>query len=459
MYCFFVIMVKLSHFTVERGTRMRSFALIAAALTTATISYADVSYKVTRKVSGGKLAQAVPSQSQDSSHYLKGHKAAVDNGFAVEVLDFEAHSLTRIYKASRRYTVIKLSGLNTGEKADTQVKADARQTGQKKILGGNTASELLMTVEVPDLRNSGSSAMKMEIDMWLSHSVPGAEELRSVYTKNGGNFPWEAIGRVGAGIPMLLPSALEAFVSCFDYGFGCAADRGIQTAVAGFQSSIGSMNGIPVEQVIRVTAPVNPFWVAFLHGAPDVPGPLIEMTMDATNFSTDPIADSLFAIPNGYTEGPPPAFVPPDLSRLRDAPPAQGRGPGAPVWGDPLRRLLQGPSPATAGTGPSVTGPVDRVGGGVSAPSLISRIDPEFSEEARAAKLNGSVLLSIVVDTEGHARDIRIVKSLGMGLDEKAAEAVAKWKFKPGMKEGVPVNVRAVIEVNFRSFDDPPPVK
>jgi TonB family protein len=101
---------------------------------------------------------------------------------------------------------------------------------------------------------------------------------------------------------------------------------------------------------------------------------------------------------------------------------------------------------------------VYRVGGGVSAPSLISRINPVFTEEARAAKLNGSILLSIVVDTDGEARDIRVLKGLGMGLDEKAAEAVAAWRFRPGMKDGVPVNVRAQVEVNFR-IADPPPIK
>jgi TonB family protein len=423
--------------------RMRSFALIVTALTTVTISsYADVSYKVTRKVSGGELAKAgspVLDMVQNSSYYLKGHKVAVVNEFAVEVMDFEAQSLTRIYRASRHYMVTNLNGTNTGAKTDTQVKANARQTGQTKILGGNNASELVMTVEVPDSPNPGSNAIKMEIDMWLSHSVPGAEELRSLYTSNDGNFPWAAVGRVDAGIPMLLPSALEAFVSCFDDGFGCAANPGIQTAVAGFQSSIGSMDGIPVEQVIRVTAPVNPFWAAFLRRPPGVPGPLFEMTMDATNFSTDPIPDSRFAIPDGYTEGPPPALslVSPDpLRRLRDAPPAQAL------------------APITAGAG--VTGGVYRVGGGVSAPSLILKINPEFTEEARAAKLNGSVLLSIVVDTDGGATNIHVLKGLGMGLDEKAVEAVAKWKFRPGMKGGVPVNVYAQVQVNFQIGDTPP---
>jgi TonB family protein len=60
------------------------------------------------------------------------------------------------------------------------------------------------------------------------------------------------------------------------------------------------------------------------------------------------------------------------------------------------------------------------------------------------------VQLSIVVNTNGKATDIKVTKSLGMGLDEKAVEAIQKWVFKPGTNKGVPVNVRALVEVNFR---------
>ena len=90
------------------------------------------------------------------------------------------------------------------------------------------------------------------------------------------------------------------------------------------------------------------------------------------------------------------------------------------------------------------------VGNGVTAPSVRSKVDPEYSEEARIAKYSGSVLLAIVVNTDGTADDIRVVKSLGMGLDEKAIEAVQNWRFKPGTNKGVAVRVRAQIEVNFR---------
>jgi TonB family protein len=95
-------------------------------------------------------------------------------------------------------------------------------------------------------------------------------------------------------------------------------------------------------------------------------------------------------------------------------------------------------------------GGIYRVGGGLSQPAVIFKLDPEYSEEARKAKLSGSVMFSVIVDTEGRARDIRVVKGLGMGLDEEAIVAVYQWRFRSGMKDGQPVNVRARIQVNFR---------
>jgi len=102
------------------------------------------------------------------------------------------------------------------------------------------------------------------------------------------------------------------------------------------------------------------------------------------------------------------------------------------------------------GEGGGFGGGAFRIGGGVSAPVPIFKPEPEYSEEARKAKFQGTVMLAIVVDTDGKAKDIRVVRSLGMGLDEKAIEAVAKWRFKPGYKDGKPVPVKANVEVNFR---------
>ena len=90
------------------------------------------------------------------------------------------------------------------------------------------------------------------------------------------------------------------------------------------------------------------------------------------------------------------------------------------------------------------------MGGGVTAPVVLLKVDPEYSEEARKAKYQGTVLLYIEVNSDGRASNIRVVRSLGLGLDEKAIEAVKKWKFSPGKKDGKPVLVAATVEVNFR---------
>ena len=102
------------------------------------------------------------------------------------------------------------------------------------------------------------------------------------------------------------------------------------------------------------------------------------------------------------------------------------------------------------GSGGGFGGGAYRIGGGVSAPTVIYQVEPEYSEEARKAKYAGKVMLSIVVDEEGLPQNIRVVRKLGLGLDEKAIEAVQKWRFNPGMKDGKPVPVQATIEVTFR---------
>jgi TonB family protein len=100
---------------------------------------------------------------------------------------------------------------------------------------------------------------------------------------------------------------------------------------------------------------------------------------------------------------------------------------------------------------PQVTNPgVYRVGGGVSAPSVLYKVDPPYTEEARLAKLSGTVLVSLIIGEDGRARNIKIVRGLGLGLDERAAEAVAQWRFKPGIKDGTAVSTQATIEVKFR---------
>jgi len=85
-----------------------------------------------------------------------------------------------------------------------------------------------------------------------------------------------------------------------------------------------------------------------------------------------------------------------------------------------------------------------------TAPQLIYKVEPEFSEEARKAKFSGMVVLSIEVDATGKAGSFRVLESPGLGLEEKAIEAVKQWRFRPGYVDGKPVVTTATVQVSFR---------
>ena len=102
------------------------------------------------------------------------------------------------------------------------------------------------------------------------------------------------------------------------------------------------------------------------------------------------------------------------------------------------------------GSGPPGIFPPGR--GGVSVPEVIYNPEPAFSEEARKSKTQGIVLLMIVVGKDGKPYNIRVRQSLGMGLDEKAIEAVGRWRFRPATLNGQPVATQIAVEVNFRLY-------
>ncbi len=109
----------------------------------------------------------------------------------------------------------------------------------------------------------------------------------------------------------------------------------------------------------------------------------------------------------------------------------------------------------STGTQLGQTGGVEKVGGPVSAPGSVYAPSPEYSPEARKAKYEGTCVLWLIVDTDGHPHNIRVARTVGYGLDEKAIEAVKQWKFKPAMKDGRPVAVQINVEVHFRLYDKP----
>jgi len=105
------------------------------------------------------------------------------------------------------------------------------------------------------------------------------------------------------------------------------------------------------------------------------------------------------------------------------------------------------------GEGANIGGGLYKVGGAVSEPKLIFAPEAEFSDEARRAKYQGIVVVQVIVDAQGNPQNPRVVRPLGMGLDEKALEAIKKYRFKPSMKDGkTPVPVLIAISIDFHLY-------
>ena len=148
----------------------------------------------------------------------------------------------------------------------------------------------------------------------------------------------------------------------------------------------------------------------------------------------------------------------PNINALGDpkgvvGPASNGTGSGGGIGSGSGGGVGSGRGPGVGpGWGGGIGGGAYRVGGGVSAPHVIYQPDPEYSEEARKAKYQGTVILWVVIGPDGRVHDMRVQRSLGLGLDEKAMEAVRTWKFDPARKDGQPVAVQVNVEVNFRLY-------
>ena len=182
-------------------------------------------------------------------------------------------------------------------------------------------------------------------------------------------------------------------------------------------------------------------------------------------FARDQIAPPAIVVRNEHPKLPvePTIVGPPELSIPQTSQignplstilqPSNGTGGGGGIGNGEGGGVGPGSGPGFGpGHGGGVGGGAYRVGGGVSAPRAIYDPDPEYSEEARRAKYQGTVLLWVIVGPDGRPRDIRVQRSLGMGLDEKAVEAVRQWRFEPSTKDGHAVAVQVNIEVNFRLY-------
>jgi hypothetical protein len=273
--------------------RARILLLTLAASLTA---HADFSFTMTQKSGSDQIVK----------HYLKGQKMKLDHGTRTTIMDFDAQTLTTLDNTAKTYTVTKFSDIANSAGA-VDVKADVKNTGQKKNINGYNAEQVIMTmdVEMPQAKQAGIKP-QMEIELWVSREVPGREELTAFYRKNAARFPMAALG--GGNNPSM------------------------QKAMAKLQQQMAELDGVVVMEVIRMksTGGAGPSGAqaqqmaqarAKLEAMAQQSGPagaaaqqalarmgamgsgsgsLFEMTMEAGNFSASAIPESAFAIPAGY---------------------------------------------------------------------------------------------------------------------------------------------------------------
>jgi hypothetical protein len=298
---------------------MRLLPLFAVALTLPL--HADFSYKSTRKT-GGAMASMMGNQAPAvSTYYYKDQKLKVDNGTSATIMDFGAQTITTIDHSAKTVTVRSFQDAAKASPGTIDAMIDVKETGQKKKVNGFDASEVVMTMEMESPQTQQMGKMHMEMDMWISADVPGGEQMRAFHEKNAANFPYASMS--GGGNPSMA------------------------AAIANAQRKMASLHGIPVQQIIRVKpaggagAPAMPAMPSMTPAqqaqmakaraqmeamaaqggpqaamaqqalarmsamggggaAPAAGTPMIEITMDSSDFSSAAIPDSVFAIPADY---------------------------------------------------------------------------------------------------------------------------------------------------------------
>jgi TonB family protein len=86
----------------------------------------------------------------------------------------------------------------------------------------------------------------------------------------------------------------------------------------------------------------------------------------------------------------------------------------------------------------------------VIAPKVLYKVDPNYTQEARDAKIEGTVVVDVEVHPDGKAHNLKVERTLDPGLDQKALDAISAWRFQPATKNGKPIAVEATIEINFK---------
>jgi hypothetical protein len=283
---------------------MKTATLLAVTLCAAATAYADFSYTTTRKSQGSPAAGAAPSATK---YYFKGQKMATDSGDIATVVDFDAQTISTIHKAQKTYSVMKFSDLGQVLKqADVDAKVDLKETGQKKVINGFNATQTIVTMEVDSPMNQSGMKMQMEIDMWRSSDVPGAQELKAFFQKNASNLPWAAMSGGGAATGM--QKAMADVQRKMSTTGGVTLLQTVRTKAAGSAAQTAQMQAGMAQMRAQMEAMAKqggPQAAAAQQalarmGAASGGGSLFEITMESSDFSTGSVPDSVFVIPAGF---------------------------------------------------------------------------------------------------------------------------------------------------------------
>ena len=290
---------------------MRATLILFTTLAVSITARADFSYSSTTKSSGGMMGGAAAAANRITKTYLKGQKMKVDNGDSATVMDFDAQTITHIDNNRKTYSVTKFSDLGQALKdTDTDLNVSVKETGQRKVINGFNATEVVMSMDMdnPQARQAGMK-MHMEMDMWVSSDVPGSQELKAFYDRNGSKFPWAALGG------------------------GARGNQGMQKAMTDLQRKMAELKGVPVLQVVKMGMGGNEAQMAQMQqgmaqaraqleemkrqgklppqaeealarmsGGGGSGGSMFETTIETSGFSTSSIPESTFAIPAGYQQ-------------------------------------------------------------------------------------------------------------------------------------------------------------
>jgi hypothetical protein len=280
---------------------MKTITLLILTLCAAGSAWADFSYTTTRKGAGPVPAAGQPA----TKHYLKGQKLLTDNGDTATLIDFDAQTITNINKVQKTFTPIKFSELpDVLRQDDMKVKAEVKETGQKKVINGFNATELLvtMTLDGPQM-NQSAMKMQLEIDSWISTEFPGSQELKAFHQRNAANFPWSALAGGASGMQQAMADAQRKTA-----GSGGVALLQIVRVKAGGNDAQAAQRRAEIAQaraqmeaMVKKGGPgTEGMKQALARMTPPAGDALSELVMESGAFSTAPIPDSIFAIPAGF---------------------------------------------------------------------------------------------------------------------------------------------------------------